>query len=161
MTWTNLHPATVHFPIGLLVLASVSGLLYKHWSPAPQLVTLTWWPMTIGWTACIVAVGTGLIAQGQLPPDAPYWSILNTHITTGFAILFTYGSLLYMRWWGRGHTTDADPVLDDSSRHAIWVSIALFLGGLLVITTGWTGGQLVFQWGVNVGNESAIPFFIS
>ena len=94
----NLHPATVHFPIGLLILSTVAGVTYLHWRPIPQLITLTWWPMFVGWISCVIAVLTGLLAQSSLPPDAPYWRLLNSHITTGLAILLLNGATLYVRW---------------------------------------------------------------
>ena len=68
----NLHPATVHFPIAFLLLASGAGLLYMYWRPLDVLRTLTWWPMLLGWLGALVAILTGLLAQSGLPPEAPY-----------------------------------------------------------------------------------------
>lgn len=151
----SLHPATVHFPIGLLILASVAGLLNLHWRSSVQLKTLTWWPMFVGWVSCGVAVLTGLLAQSNLPPDAPYWRLLNGHVTAGLAILLLYGAPLYLRWTRRnkGDSPDAEfDVLLDSQllQTRVWVSICLVAGALLVLLTGWSGGQLVYEWGVNV-----------
>lgn len=150
----NLHPATVHFPIGLLVMASAAGIIYLHWRPIPQLITLTWWPMLIGWISCVVAVLTGLLAQSTLPPDAPYWRLLNSHVTTGLAILLLYGAPLYVRWIRRSKVPEqknGDPLLNSiSQRTRVWITLCFVVGGLLVLITGWSGGQLVYSWGVNV-----------
>ena len=82
----NLHPATVHFPIAFLLLASGAGLLYMYWRPLEVLRTLTWWPMLLGWLGALVAMLTGLLAQSGLPPQAPYRATLNWHITSGLAL---------------------------------------------------------------------------
>lgn len=152
----SLHPATVHMPIGLLILASAAGLLYLYAWPMAQLKVLTWWPMLIGWMSCVLAVLTGLLAQSGLPPDAPYWQLLNGHVTAGLAILLLYGIPLYLRWTRQNKSADdsdnQDVLLDSQARQTrLWLSICLLVGAVLVLLTGWSGGQLVYTWGVNVG----------
>jgi uncharacterized membrane protein len=155
---THLHPSTVHFPIALLILASVAGLLYLYWRPLPMFRTLTWWPMLLGWVGGLVAVGTGLLAQSGLPPAAPYRAVLNWHIGTGLALLAAYGFLLYRRWLfasakaqkarERAGNRAAD-LLDDPKGRLGFTLLAL-LGVALLLASGWNGGRLVYEWGVNV-----------
>ena len=94
----HLHPPIVHFPIALCLFASVAALLYLDRRPHPALRSLTWWPMLVGWLATLLAVLSGLYDQRNLPPGAPYQSVLNWHIGTGLALLVVYGWLLYRRW---------------------------------------------------------------
>ncbi|MCB0063565.1 MAG: hypothetical protein KDE19_15690 [Caldilineaceae bacterium] len=94
----HFHPATVHFPIAFLLLASIAGLLYLYWRPLALLRTLTWWPLRLGWLGAGVAILTGILAQSNLPPQAPYRAILNWHITTGLAVWVLYGFVLYRQW---------------------------------------------------------------
>lgn len=154
----HLHPKSVHFPIALLCLASVAGLLFLYWRRRPELLVLTWWTMALGWIGGVVAVFTGLLAQRGLPPDAPYRAILNSHISTALALLVVYGTLLYWRW--RFGSTKAQrarvragllysDLLDDPKAKIGFTLLALS-GLLLVIATGWNGGRLVYEWGVNV-----------
>ncbi len=155
----HLHPATVHFPIALLWVASAAGLAYLFWRPLPLLRTLTWSTMVLGWIACALAIATGLAAQSGLPPQAPYRGVLNLHISAGLGVLLVYGALLYLAWLarrGRGaKRTRGAPapvpadLLDDRARRWL-VAALLVLGALLVLLAGWNGGQLVFQYGVNV-----------
>ena len=154
----HLHPATVHFPIALLWVASAAGLLYFFWRPLPLLRTLTWSTMVLGWIACAVAIATGLVAQSGLPPQAPYRGVLNLHISAGLGVLLNYGALLYLGWLARrgrntqrrrGEAAPAPDLLDDRTRRWL-VALLLGLGALLVLLAGWNGGQLVYQWGVNV-----------
>jgi uncharacterized membrane protein len=161
VTGPSLHAAVVHFPIALLILASASGLAHLHWQPRSELKTLTWWPMFLGWLSLLAAIVTGLFSQGGLPPDAPYRSTLNWHITTGLLLVIVYGDLLYRRWLSRKRKkrtrrhpeAPAGPppeFLDDPKRR--WRLTAQLLIGIgLIVATGWFGGELVYTWGVNVG----------
>ncbi|MBX3012584.1 MAG: DUF2231 domain-containing protein [Caldilineaceae bacterium] len=157
----NLHPATVHFPIAFLLLASGAGLLYLYWRPLDLLRNLTWWPMLLGWLATLLAILTGLLAQSDLPPQAAYRATLNWHITTGLALWVIYGLLLYGQWlaWQKStrHTavrspkrTPPPPDLLQQPAARLRVTLLLLLGALLVVASGWNGGQLVYTWGVNV-----------
>lgn len=94
----KLHPASVHFPIALLLLASFTGLLYLYWPRLPILLTLTWPLLLLGWIGAIIACLTGLLAQSGLPPQAPYRSVLNWHTSTGLGQIVVYAVLLYQRW---------------------------------------------------------------
>jgi len=157
---SNLHPATVHFPIAFLLLASGAGLLHIYWRPLDLLRTLTWWPMLLGWLGTLVAILTGLLAQSGLPPEAPYRATLNWHITSGLALWVLYGLLLYWQWLlqkkpprrpkaAEPTVTPPPDLLQQSSLH--WRVTLLLLTGIgLVLASGWNGGQLVYTWGVNV-----------
>ncbi len=163
----RLHPAVVHFPIAFLLLSSGAGLLYLYWQPRPELRVLTWWPMALGWIGGGLAVLTGLLAQSNLPAQPPYGAILNWHIGTGLAMLVVYGDLLYRRWlWqmrrNRGMGKPADvgtggafpqDWLDEPDAR-LWVTGLLLLGAALVVASGWNGGRLVYEWGVNVARPS-------
>ena len=156
----NLHPATVHFPIAFLLLASGAGLLYLYWRPLAVLHTLTWWPMLLGWLGTLVAMLTGLVAQSGLPPQAPYRATLNWHITSGLALWVLYGLLLYWQWLlqkrpprrPKAATQTVTPPPDLLQQPALRLRLTLLLlaGIGLVLASGWNGGQLVYTWGVNV-----------
>ena len=177
---THAHAAIIHFPIAFLLFASACGLYYLL-APGFQQTNRTnwanlcwsiWASMLIGWLGGVLAVFSGLVAQSNLPPDAPYQSILNWHTYTGFAQLVLYGGLLYWRWRypsltkkrakriGKAKKEAHDPIdlpddlLDDLSIR--WLLIVLFaFGAALMIASGWNGGRLVYEWGVNV--RGAVP----
>jgi uncharacterized membrane protein len=154
----HLHPASVHFPIALLSLASVAGLVYLSGRRHALLPPLIWGLMILGWIGGVVAVLTGLLAQSGLPPQAPYRNVLNWHIGSGLALLVVYGLLLYWRWLFsstraqkarmRTGNTAADLLDDPTGRFGFTVLLVLGLG--LVIASGWNGGRLVYDWAVNV-----------
>lgn len=146
----SLHPATVHFPIALLSLSSICGLLYIYWQQRTDLAALTWWPMLIGWIGAAISVGTGLFDQADLPVRAPYTGLLNWHIGTALATMLVYGSLLYWRWLRRARTQNKPDALLADRNARIWVTILLVSGLLILLISGWSGGRLVYTWGVNV-----------
>lgn len=155
---THLHPATVHFPIALLLLGSLLALVHLFRRPAVDLRLTVWLLLGLGWLGGAVAVLTGLLAQIDLPPDAPYRTVLNFHIGAGLAVLVLYGFLLYRGWLFRGararkvREKRGDPTADllDDTGARVWIAAVVVLGALLIVATGWYGGQLVYQFGVNV-----------
>jgi uncharacterized membrane protein len=122
--------------------------------------------MAAGWITLIAASVTGLIAQGPLPPTAPYRNLLNWHTTTGLILGVLYGDILYRGWLhnsGKGKKPVQRPTTKDRSADAMgpgeflaeprqkWLLTMEFaLGIALVILSGWLGGELVYTWGVNV-----------
>jgi uncharacterized membrane protein len=164
---THLHPAIVHFPIALLLLGSVMGLVHLYRPSAfMQQIDLrrtTWLLLGLGWIAVVPAVLSGLFAQSPLPPDAPYRVVLNWHTATGLGLLVLYGLLLYQAWIFQGAKArkrraainqdgSAQEVVDllDNPSSRLWLTVALLGGMLLILLTGWNGGLLVYEWGVNV-----------
>ncbi len=159
MDWlTRLHPATVHFPIALLLVGSALSLLHLVRRTPVDLKASIWLLLGLGWIGGGIAVLTGLLAQVNLPPDAPYRSVLNFHIGAGLTVLVVYGFLLYRGWLYRGAraqkarqqrgvtTTD---LLDDASARG-WIIVIVMIGAILILMTGWYGGVLVYEFGVNV-----------
>ncbi len=155
---THLHPATVHFPIALLLVGSFLALVQMFRPVRVDLHGTSWLLLGLGWVSALAAVLTGLLAQSGLPPDAPYRSVLNWHIGTGMGLVVLYGFVLYRGWLYRSARALAQraragrnihDLLDDPSARP-WLAFMLFLGMLLIVASGWNGGSLVYEWGVNI-----------
>jgi uncharacterized membrane protein len=130
----------------------LAGLLYLWWQKRPELRVLTWWLLFLGWIGAGVAAFSGLLAQGNLPPQAPYTVVLNGHITSGLALIVVYAAIFYRVWLHRNRRKAGDPAdLLDLAQARLWLTLLLLLGMALVVIGGWLGGQLVYTWGVNVG----------
>lgn len=154
VSFVTLHPASVHFPIALLLVGSVAGLLYLWWRTLPELRVLTWWLLMLGWAGAGVATLTGLLAQGGLPPQAPYSAVLNGHISSALALILVYAALFYRKWLHRNRRRLTDPAdLLDLPSARLWLTLLLLAGMALVVIGGWLGGELVYTWGVNVPQE--------
>jgi uncharacterized membrane protein len=162
---THLHPAVVHFPIALLLLGSIVALTHLFRiggaNPPLDLRRTAWFLLSLGWLATIPAVLSGLLAQSPLPPDAPYRTVLNWHTATGLAVLVIYGLLLYQGWIFQGakarkaraargsQNKEVVDLLDNPSSRT-WIAVVLLAGMAIIFATGWNGGILVYEWGVNV-----------
>jgi uncharacterized membrane protein len=162
---THLHPAVVHFPIALLLLGSAVALAHLYriggQNVPLDLRRTAWFLLGVGWLATIPAVLSGLLAQSPLPPDAPYRTVLNWHTATGLGVLVIYGLLLYQGWIFRGtkarkaraaRGSQNREVVDlfDNPSSRIWLTVVLLAGMAVIFATGWNGGILVYEWGVNV-----------
>ena len=161
----HVHPSIVHFPIAFLLLGSVVALAHLYGLdrtvPWIDLRKTAWFLLGLGWVATLPAILSGLLAQSNLPPDAPYRQTLNWHIGTAVALALLYGLLLYRAWlFGGAKAAKArakaggDPrASTDLLDHRLarpWLSLALVAGMALIIATGFNGGQLVYEWAVNV-----------
>jgi uncharacterized membrane protein len=92
-----------------------------------------------------------LLAQGNLPPQAPYRAVLNGHITSALATILVYAAIFYRVWLHRNRRRIDDPAdLFDLPTARGWLSLLLLLGMASVAMGGWLGGELVYTWGVNV-----------
>jgi uncharacterized membrane protein len=163
---THLHPAIVHFPIALLLLGSAMALVHLYHlaglNPRIDLRRTAWFLIGLGWIALVPVILSGLLAQSPLPPDAPFRMVLNWHTATGLGLLVLYGLLLYQGWIFQGakarkarafkEGANGKGVVDllDNPSSRVWLTVVLVAGMILVAATGWNGGTLVYEWGVNV-----------
>ena len=152
-----IHAAVVHFPIGLLICGSLAILGTLHRWPRVELRVIGWGLLFPGWVTLLAAIVSGIVAQGALPPEAPYRPLLNWHTGSGLALAVIYGDLLYRGWlhWTRrkreereGSASAADLMIDPVQKGRLTVQLLLGIG--LVIFSGWLGGQLVYEFGVGV-----------
>ncbi|MDM8521379.1 DUF2231 domain-containing protein [Anaerolineales bacterium HSG6] len=134
-----LHPLTVHFPIVFYLLGLALTMLYL-WRGQTDYERLAYYCFMLSGVAAIVSALVGLIDQNQLPLADPRRDAVNSHITAGIALIISNAILLYMRFrWP-----------DVLTRYrAIYLGVML-IGGLLVLTTAWLGGELVYTLGVGV-----------
>lgn len=126
----NLHPSIVHFPVALLTLAGALALLTRgrpdhRWSSALGLL------LDLAALGGAAAVATGWLFAAREPFHGEAAVLLARHrwLGVGVALCAALAAIL-RRWWsGR-------PVL-----------AAATLGALLVLGTGYLGGELVFGEG--------------
>jgi uncharacterized membrane protein len=125
----------VHFPIALYLLGVLLTLGYL-WRQNPDYERFGYWVFLLAWIAAAFAALAGLIDLGNLAPDDARRGSINKHITSGVALFIVNGLVVYMRFrWPE--------VLTSSRRWAYVVLIAA--GVVIVVITGWLGGQLVYD----------------
>lgn len=136
-----IHPAIVHFPIGLLLSATIADLAWvAGLSPDTHIPAVL---MAGGLAFGIVAMGAGMAdlirLDGAVVPEAM------KHVATVGLAWIGYGIALYLRKDALWAGTSSAP-----SSLAICVSGA---SALVLAFGGWLGGRLVYTFGANVAKS--------
>ena len=133
-----LHPALVHFPIGLLLSATLADLAWMTGLTTDVHVGAVM--MAAGLCAGLVAMGAGLFDLTRLKPDVvPH---ATRHMTAVGLAWLGYAVALYLRRdVFSGGTTVALP--------SFWASL---VSAALLALGGWLGGRLVYTFGAGVSN---------
>lgn len=135
-----LHPATVHFPIGLLVGATVVDVLaVLGLDLGPKAANLL---LILGLCAAAASVATGFLDFLSLAEDPLVERTATFHFLSISAALGLYGASLWLR-----NVTESTVLVLTTS-----------LGGAFVLLfAGWLGGQLVYRHGQGVESPRSRP----
>ncbi len=141
----ELHPALVHFPIGLL-LAGVILDLYAWWRHRDDMASTATGLLIAGVLAGVAAAISGLIAYNTVPAHtAEAHEMMTWHWKLQSVVIALFSVVLVMRW--RTRTTQP--------------SLAGRLIGLiatvLLVVGSFLGGQLVYRGGAGVDPELLAP----
>lgn len=143
LTLEELHSASVHVPITLLVLGTLFDLGgYFRRNSDFQLVGF--FSLLLGWLGAVSSVVTGWLVQenaittfnGLGFDDRLVFLI---HRLNGFAILTVFAGLLVVRIPKRGSLPE--------QRGRLYVTVGV-IGMLLVLLQGYLGGRMVYGYGV-------------
>lgn len=128
-----IHPALVHFPLGLLLTATIVDV--AHWVglwPEPQFAV---WLMAAGVIAALPTMAAGLYDFGKLDEAVVPHAL--RHMGAMTLAWLGYAVALYLR--RDGFAVAAEP---STTSLAMSVASALVLG-----LGGWLGGELVYRYG--------------
>lgn len=132
------HPILVHFPIALLIL----GILLSYatrWKP--EWLETTWILMLVGGLATLPATISGLIAH--FPYEATeLHDVIESHQLLGFVTTLLFVALTIWRWQSRRSGRDIGASMP-------YLAV-LTVGLVLLFFLGETGGDLVYEYGINV-----------
>jgi uncharacterized membrane protein len=139
----NWHPAVVHFPIALLLTGIVSlwlNAILPDTEFSRQLRTVGHWNLRIGSVFAVIAAWFGLLAFMGVPHDEIAYKAKALHrdwalVTVAALIPFFILSCLRQRL--TSHITRA-------------FTVGLIIPALLILRTGWLGGEVVYRYGVGV-----------
>ena len=128
-----IHPALVHFPLGLLLTATIADVAYLAgiWRE-PQFAV---WLMAAGLVAALPTMAAGLYDFGKLDEAVVPHAL--RHMGAMALAWLGYAVALYLR--REGFTVAAEP---STASLAASVASALALG-----LGGWLGGELVYRYG--------------
>jgi uncharacterized membrane protein len=134
-----LHPLLVAFPIGLLVASFIFDLL-NLWENRELWQTLAFYNMAGGLIGAVLAAVPGLLDYAALK-DEKVLQIAHWHFGVNVALLGIYAANVWLRTAsGKAYSGDLQIV-------PFFLSI---IGQLLLVVSGWLGGELVYVHGVAV-----------
>ena len=134
----DLHPIIVHFPIALLVLSFTLSLF---WQRNERFNAASWLLLVVGGFATLPAVVTGLISH--LPyEDTTLAGVIEQHQLLGLIGSALTLGLLTWRYRSRRKGNDV-------GSKPYYLAIA-GIGIVWLVVLGGTGGNLVYEYGVNV-----------
>jgi len=136
--FTDLHPIVVHFPIAFFTLSFLLVLVGRVW---PQAHQTEWLLFVLGAMTAPVAVITGLIAHFPYE-DTELHALIEPHQLS--AIFGTVLIIALVVWRGLSRRRGRD-----IGQKGWYVAIAV-LGLVWIFIVGGTGGQLVYDYAVNV-----------
>lgn len=136
-----LHPAIVHFPIALLLSATIADLAWIAglWDDTHIAAVL----MASGLAFGLIAMGAGMVDLIRLDEATVPYAM--QHVGAVGLAWFGYAIDLYLRKDALLAGTSSAP-----NALAIGVSIA---SALMLAFGGWLGGRLVYTFGANVARN--------
>jgi len=140
----DLHPIVVHFPVALFSSSFLLSLASRFW---PKVRETEWHLLVLGTLAAPVAVITGLIAH------VPYErsnlaTIIEPHQFS--ALLGTLVMIAFAVW---RYTTRRQG--NDIAARNVYLILAL-VGLVWIFIVGGTGGQLVYNYAINVRHVNPV-----
>jgi uncharacterized membrane protein len=137
------HPMAVHFPLALVVTATLfllAARLLRSESYAATLATVGTWNLCLGAVAALFALATGLAAMIDLHVGVAARQAISLHVK--WAIFTTLALVLLAVWRGAGSAQESRPS---------WIFMVLLLAATAALTvTGFRGGENVYRYGVGV-----------
>lgn len=142
-----LHPVLVHFTIGLVPAAAGFATLYA-WRAEGWARQGTYAVLTVAALLALLTMGAGFVDYFAVKPGlegTPAFDLLELHELMGVVSAVTVAVTAAVAWWRR-----ADIASKPGWRWTL--AVALLGATLLVFATGWLGGALVYDYGVNVND---------
>src|SRR6266513_281522 len=137
-----LHPMLVHFPIGLFLLSLLLGLASLAFPSVPNLVRDSFYAMLLGVITALIAAVPGVVDYTDIRSDHPAKRTATTHLTLNLIVVALYGINLGVR-----SSSLVDPKIQTVPLILSFIAIAL------LSVSGYLGGRLVYDDGIEVGRH--------
>lgn len=134
-----LHPALVHFPIGLLLSATLADLAWAIGLTGDVHIGAVM--MAGGLCTGLLAMGAGMFDLTRLAPETVPHAV--RHMTVMGLAWLGYAIALYLR---RDVFSGGAAV----GMASVWASL---ISAALLALGGWLGGRLVYTFGAGVSNK--------
>ncbi len=139
-TLEDLHAITAHFPIALLVVSAGVSVALRIKSSV-HLQHTSWLLLWIGTLGAIIASVTGLISHFPYE-ETELHGVIEVHQLWSFAVTAFFIVLTSWRWISRRRGVDAGTT-------PLYL-VVILVGMVGLVLSGMTGGDLVYDYGINV-----------
>jgi uncharacterized membrane protein len=140
------HPIMVHFPLALIITATVCLTLARlrpSLSCAANLGIVGTWNLSIGAVAVLAALGSGLAAAIDLHVGAAAHVAIAAHVKSAILTTVLVGAAALWRAFGVASTSRPS-----------WLFVLLLWAAAAALTvTGYRGGQNVYRYGIGVSQQ--------
>ncbi len=138
----TLHPISVHFPIALILTATLISLLaVVIKSRRKDLLVVLYWVMIIGAFSTLISLFTGLYESGQVVHNNIIHEIMEIHELLGYVISAVF-VVLTLWVFVRNKKLKA--------RELYFVSALLVVTSAILVYSAYLGGQMVYEQGAGV-----------
>lgn len=138
-----LHPALVHIPTALWPAAFVFDLI-SQWRADNVFVQLAFYSILAGVLVAVAAIPTGLADWSDVGRDKPAWKLGLYHMIINLIVTVLWGINLLLRLQTfRTAASVPDGLIVTSG-----------LATLLLLISGYLGGQMIYAYGINVARLS-------
>lgn len=136
------HPALVHFPIGLFILSLVLDIASYAWEDSTNLVRASFYAMATGFGIGLLVIVAGFADRSDIRLDHPARKTVNLHMTLNLTAMGLYAINLFLR-------------VGQLDRDTIpLVPLLLSLVGVgIILVSGYLGGTMVYDDGIGVGRH--------
>ena len=139
-TIEDLHPITAHFPIALLVV--FAGLtVFAAFRRIGWVLEASWLLLLLGTLGAVVATVSGLVSHFPYE-ETKVHDVIEVHLRWSVAVTVTFIVLTVWRLVSRLRGSDVGS--------SIPFAAFVVLGTGVLAISGMTGGDLVFDYGINV-----------
>src|SRR5918911_2999658 len=138
-----IHPMLIPFPIGLWVFSLVADILYL-WRDNAGWEWIAFWTLLAGCIGAVAAAIFGIIDWLSIK-DREVKKVADWHARLNIIALLIFAASFYLR------TTGGLRMLGGSYTVPLLLSV---LGVILILISGYLGGELVFKHGVAVNPQS-------
>ena len=139
-----LHPALVHVPIALWLMAAIFDVLIVLNLGVAVLTHLSFYCVIGGLLGAFAAVPTGVADWAPIKKEKPAWRLGLYHMMLNLVAIFIWAANFGLRL----------TALDKQAGITGPILITSLLGAGLLLVSGYIGSLMVFDHGVSVGRLS-------
>ena len=137
-----LHPALVHFPIGLFLLSLTLDLVSYLWDSSNSIVRASYYAMSFGVAGGVLAAIAGFADWSEIRLDHSAKKTANIHMTLNLTAIGLFGVNVFLR--GGQLSLNTTPLL---------TFLLSMIGVCIILVSGYLGGTMVYDDGIGVGRH--------